>query len=234
LFDTLTNEDLVKIGEILIKDHSGNPQFMIGSSGISYGMARYLRENAGDMANNPVNNITPVSQILVAAGSCSPVTERQINYAMTRGMKGIRIDVLKLVENRQHEIERICKLAIQVLKKGKSPVLYTALGPEDPCIARLESAISQNRNNLIGESIGEIVSVILETIPVLRTVIVGGDTSGYVSRYLKIYALETLAPVAPGAPLCVAHAVDRRFDGLEIALKGGQNGKDDYFQRILG
>ncbi|MBK8503324.1 MAG: four-carbon acid sugar kinase family protein [Saprospiraceae bacterium] len=234
LFDTLTNENLVKIGEMLIEDHSGTPQFIVGSSGISYGLARYLREKTEDLKNDPVTNLDPVRQILVAAGSCSPVTERQIKYAVDQGMKGIRIEVLKLLENRQHEIERICKLAIKVLKNGKSPILYTALGPADPSITQVEAMLSQNRNTIIGESIGEMVSMILEAIPRLRTVIVGGDTSGYVSRYLKIYALETLAPVAPGAPLCVAHAVDRRFDGLEIALKGGQNGKDDYFQRILG
>ena len=38
------------------------------------------------------------------------------------------------------------------------------------------------------------------------------------------------APLAPGAPLCRAHADDPALDGLELALKGGQVGRDDFFQ----
>lgn len=233
LFDTLTNEDLVKIGSLIYNNYQGITQLIVGSSGISYGLARYLEDQHLEQANETDVCLSPVSQILVAAGSCSPVTERQIQYAVSKGMTGIRIEVMKLLENKEEEIQRVQKQALQILDQGNSPVLFTALGPGDPSIPILENS-GQNRNTLLGESIGEIVSRILDEKPKLRTVIVGGDTSGYVSRYLQIYALETLAPVAPGAPLCVAHAADPRFDGLEIALKGGQNGKDDYFERILG
>ena len=38
-----------------------------------------------------------------------------------------------------------------------------------------------------------------------------------------------LAPLAPGAPLCRAHAQRADRDGLEIALKGGQVGAADFF-----
>jgi 3-oxoisoapionate kinase len=39
-------------------------------------------------------------------------------------------------------------------------------------------------------------------------------------------------PTTPGSPLCVAHSDHRTFDGLEIGLKGGQVGNDDYFVKI--
>ena len=39
-------------------------------------------------------------------------------------------------------------------------------------------------------------------------------------------------PVAPGSPLCKAHAEEARFDGLELALKAGQVGKPDYFLSV--
>lgn len=233
LFDTLTNEDLVKIGSLLFKVKGKSPQLLVASSGISFGIARHIQKEE-KRKDQPAVKIPPVKQILVAAGSCSPVTARQIEYALKSGMRGLRIDVLNLVENQPKEIDRIYQLALNILNEGNSPVLYTALGPDDPSINKLENKISKNRNILLGESIGEIVSRILAGKDKLRTVIVGGDTSGYVTRYLQIYALETMAPVAPGAPLCIAHATDARFDGLEIALKGGQNGKDDYFEKIMG
>jgi uncharacterized protein YgbK (DUF1537 family) len=39
-------------------------------------------------------------------------------------------------------------------------------------------------------------------------------------------------PETPGSPLCTAHCDEGGFDGLQIALKGGQVGGDDYFSRI--
>ena len=43
---------------------------------------------------------------------------------------------------------------------------------------------------------------------------------------LGVYALTTRLPLptTPGSPLCLAHSDERTFDGLEIALKGGQVG----------
>ena len=46
---------------------------------------------------------------------------------------------------------------------------------------------------------------------------------------LGIDALTAIAPVAPGSPLCRAHSTDPARDGLQIALKGGQVGGDDFF-----
>ena len=36
----------------------------------------------------------------------------------------------------------------------------------------------------------------------------------------------------PGSPLSTAYSTDPAFDGMEVALKGGQVGNDDYFVRI--
>ena len=46
--------------------------------------------------------------------------------------------------------------------------------------------------------------------------------------------LEMLAELTPGAPLCRGYSEDPEFDGLEIALKGGQMGKADYFGMVRG
>jgi 3-oxoisoapionate kinase len=46
---------------------------------------------------------------------------------------------------------------------------------------------------------------------------------------LGIDALTAIAPIAPGSPLCRAHSVDPARDGLQVALKGGQVGRDDFF-----
>ena len=235
IFDTLNNNDLEFIGKHLYLTWSGSTQLLLGSSGISYGLAKFLAKQKGEIT--PDQNdalLTAVSKIFVISGSCSPVSERQINYSLDRGFVGVRLDVVQLMENKHPYLESLMEEVNEALDNGKSVVVFTALGPADPSIGQLRKKNIPNMNTVIGESAGYLVSQVIENHGKLRCVVVGGDTSGYVSRALGIYALEMIAPVAPGAPLCVAHASDATCDGLEIALKGGQNGKDDYFQKILG
>ncbi len=44
-------------------------------------------------------------------------------------------------------------------------------------------------------------------------------------------ALSPIALLAPGVPLLRLDSVEAAFDGLEVALKGGQMGDDDLFIR---
>ena len=60
-------------------------------------------------------------------------------------------------------------------------------------------------------------------------VIAGGNTSSSAAREIGLEALEVQAEISPGAPLCRGLSRDARIDGLQIALKGGQMGKGDYF-----
>jgi uncharacterized protein YgbK (DUF1537 family) len=66
---------------------------------------------------------------------------------------------------------------------------------------------------------------------VRRIVIAGGDTSSHAVQQLNIFALTWLAPLSPGAPLCRAHSADPALDGLELTLKGGQAGSEDFFEK---
>jgi len=41
------------------------------------------------------------------------------------------------------------------------------------------------------------------------------------------------APIAPGAPLCRAFTDDPDLQALELVFKGGQVGRDDFFESVL-
>ena len=66
-----------------------------------------------------------------------------------------------------------------------------------------------------------------------RILFAGGDTSSYAASELEITALEMIAPLAPGAPLCKAIAKDQLINGLELNFKGGQVGTANYFIKVL-
>ena len=51
-------------------------------------------------------------------------------------------------------------------------------------------------------------------------------------QVLGIDALEVAARLTPGVPLCRILAAGRPLDGVEIALKGGQMGGEDFFEAV--
>ena len=54
-----------------------------------------------------------------------------------------------------------------------------------------------------------------------------GQTAG-----LDIDALEMVAPLSPGAPVCKAISSNHSINGKEIVFKGGQLGTVDYFEKL--
>ncbi|MDE3027409.1 MAG: four-carbon acid sugar kinase family protein, partial [Paracoccaceae bacterium] len=86
-------------------------------------------------------------------------------------------------------------------------------------------------NQRIGEGLGTILGRLFREAGLRRGAVLGGDSSGHACRALGITALEAVAPLAPGCPLCRAHA-EGAIDGIEIALKGGQMAGPDILQTI--
>ena len=87
-------------------------------------------------------------------------------------------------------------------------------------------------NASIGGGLGDILKRLVRGARVKRAAVSGGDSSGYAMRALGAYALEALAPIAPGAPLCRVFSEDPHADGFQVALKGGQMGARDFFGSV--
>ena len=241
LFDILDRQNLVKAGRLIdLNSSKGNTQLLVGSSGINYAILYHLQEQG--VIEKPPAPPSPgkADQIIVMAGSAAPTTKSQLEWVFSKGFHQVKIDTVALVDPDKKNVEfaKIEREALQAINEGKNVAVFTALGPDDPQINATKSRIRElNLQKPVGELIageqGNILKNLLRLSKIRRVIVAGGDTSGYVARALGITALETLIPIAPGAPLCTAHSTDPDFDGLEISLKGGQNGNEKYFESIL-
>ncbi len=236
-FDTLNAQHGATIGGVLWQRSQQSPLFVVGSSGVEYALAAAWQA-AGIVARpGGFPALAPVDRLLVMSGSASPVTAAQIGWALENGFAGIRLDVPRLLDaGTAEEAEQAAYLqARAALDRGQSVALYSARGPDDEAIVRApdprQSAGGAGRALAMAQ--GRITRRLIETTGLQRACVAGGDTCGFVAQQLELVALEMLAPVAPGGPLCRAHARAPRMDGLEIALKGGQLGQVDYFGRLL-
>lgn len=243
LFDVFDEERLRKTGRLIWEEAwTGNNRFIVGSSGVEYALAAHWQQSKR-IHSPPASMFAAgkVDRMVIVSGSCSPVTESQIRYAEEQGFISIRIPVDRLIDPRRSDQVRTALLreAAIVLQQGKSPIFYTALGPEDPSIHSLQRTLAAmdlpaaNSSRLIGEQLGRLTREMIAEHHLKRFIVAGGDTSGFVTRELDIYALECCMPIAPGGPLCLGYSENPQFHGIQLVLKGGQVGQSDFFVRVL-
>jgi uncharacterized protein YgbK (DUF1537 family) len=234
--DVLDRETFAEAGR-LIWENRGERLFGIGSQGFEAALVAYWRSARLIPAQPEVFRATPASRIACVSGSVSPITAAQIAFAVDHGFAPIPIDARQAIDPSAWEREcgRAAERALVALGDGHDPIVYTAAGPDDPAVQALRTAVAAAKvpletvNDRIGAGLGRILNDVLRKGGLTRAVISGGDSSSHAASVLGVYALTAVAPIAPGSPLCRAHASDPVLAGLEIALKGGQVGQPDFF-----
>jgi len=239
LYDVLDEARLRTAGRLIWTEAQRAPHFIVGSSGVGYALAAHWGASGLIPDQRAVlQRVERREQILVMSGSASPLTAQQIAWAAQQGFDTIRAPAPDLVHpGRAAQVSRdLIERAHLSLSQGKSVLIYSASGPDDSSIAATREQVPRGDSTarLLGGAMGRIARELLTRTQLRRLVIAGGDTSSYAAQELGLYALEMKAELTPGAPLCRAHSDDPRLDGLEIALKGGQMGKVDYFGLARG
>ncbi len=246
LFDTLAEGHLRTIGGLLweLQAQEEKPQFVVGSSGIEDALAHHEMEaRISQPLNQDIHlprlkgSINSVDRTMVVSGSCSPVTERQIAWAVAHGFAEVALDTPSLLNSNQLE-NSASEIAERVKREhdaGRSVIVHTSRGPADSRIAATAQVTGHDPTlaKQLGTMLGRVLLESLRRCRLCRVAIAGGDTSGYVARALGIEALEIAGVLEPGAPLCVARSTDASVEGLQISFKGGQVGHDDFFGSLL-
>lgn len=236
LFDEMDAVSETAVGQ-LIWEHRAQMPVLVGSQGAEYALIRHWRAAGLIDQAPPAGGAGAVGQIIAVSGSVSPITARQIEWSCAHGFAGIRLDASAAcgpdAELAAAEDAAVTEGMI-ALDRGQSPLILTAAGPDDPAVAALRRAVDGSArgmadvNSRIGAALGRVLDRLLRQSGLRRAVISGGDTSGHGAAQLGLYALTALAPTVPGAALFRAHGTGAH-DGLELALKGGQMGSEDYF-----
>ena len=218
VFDAIDEAMLEETAGLICAGARSRRVFAVGSSGLSSGLLLHWRKVGWIRESPRFQPAAAVDRIIVLSGSCSPATARQIRRAAQQGFATFRLQ--------EHQAwDRELRKSVKALKQGTSVVLYSALGPE-----------SISGKGKYGESFGAALGASLHELiaasGVRRVVIAGGDTSTRAVKQLGIGALPFTAPMAPGAPLCRACAPGSGMDGLELVLKGGQVGSENFFAQV--
>ncbi|MBS14781.1 MAG: hypothetical protein CME19_24750 [Gemmatimonadetes bacterium] len=242
LFDTVSESDLPLVGQA-IWDGRTEGHFLAGSSGAEYALVAHWR-SVGELDEVDVPSADPVEQVAVASGSCSPVTAGQLDWAEEKGFRLISVQSDKLVdEDAQGEIDHTVTAMVEAISQGASVIAHTGRGPDDPRIATVLRVLSEQglsgdearavTAERIGSALGQILGRVVQETGLKRVATTGGDTSYYVAKEMGVSALEAVAPMAPGSPLCRVISPGSAVDGCEVVFKGGQVGRVDFFGDVV-
>ncbi|MFN8349174.1 MAG: four-carbon acid sugar kinase family protein [Spirosomataceae bacterium] len=247
LMDALYEEQMPKIGELIDNSTTGEkPLFSVGSSGIEMALGSYWQVQGPLTERKSWTPIPNDGPILVISGSCSPVSAQQIAWAEQHGFASIDVDTTAVATqpNDVSVLQKTIGEAIDKLAGGQSVIVQTSNCNDDPRIDRATRILGSQgytpaqirtlTGQIFGKALGRIAKEVFRSVPLTRLVVAGGDTSSYAARAMGIEAVEMLAPLTPGAPICLAHAPGSPLDQKQIIFKGGQVGAENYYGWAAG
>ncbi len=245
LCDALYQEQMMRLGTLIDGLTSdGKTLFSVGSSGMEMALGLHWQETRQLAAHLNWPEAASGGPILVASGSCSPVTNGQIDWALSRGFVELALETCVLTdEDCKSYLLQVAAKVVNLINSGKSVIVHTGrLDAEAWRPSTIEQLAVRNMRSLenqswctrrLGVALGQIISLVARQTSLKRVCLAGGDTSSYATREMGVTALEMICPTMPGAPLCKAMAPGSPVDGLQICIKGGQVGGSDFFCSLL-
>jgi uncharacterized protein YgbK (DUF1537 family) len=217
LIDSMYETQMEKIGEWMDGLEKNKTLFSVGGSGVEAALGNYWNKEKKLKAVTEWKHPGKAAPLLVISGSCSPVTGAQIHWAKANGFEEVIIDAVEIC--RQNVVDASVMHHVNLLlQKQNNVIVHT--GTKQP-----ENLSSEK----LGTVLGDIAKHAAMHSDLKRVVVAGGDTSSYAARAMEISAVEMIAPLVSGAPLCKAFSANENINGLEVNFKGGQVGGDDYF-----
>jgi uncharacterized protein YgbK (DUF1537 family) len=220
LFDVAENAHLQAIGRVLWQQAEAASLLAVGPSSVVQALAPQL----ATAPHLPALMAPARGPVLALAGSLSPVTARQV--AAARSFDTVWLDPQRLVSDASVRAAAIAQVS-GLLAQGRHVLACTvrpsAAPASDPGVAARALALAG----------GELLAGILAAVPLSRVGVAGGDTSSHAVQALDAWGLSYVAALAPGVALCRLHSDSPALDGLELALKGGQMGGEDFFERLV-
>ena len=239
--DCIDMDHAAQLGALIWDAAGADGHLAIGSQGVEYALVAHWQKSGLIPPPEPAPSFGKVDQVIAISGSVSPTTAAQIARAEEDGFVVIPLDAAALIkggDSAKRAMTDSYEAARAALSQGRDPLICSARGPDDPAVAAMRAALSASQhtpheaNALIGTSLGALLRDLLRGTGLARAIIAGGDTSGFAAQALGLFALTAIGATTAGAALLKGHSDTPEFDGLELALKGGQMGSPDYFSWI--
>ncbi len=221
IVDALSNRDLMNIGPALRR-----LPLLTAGSGVAIG----LPQNFGIAPSSQACALpAPQGARAIVSGSCSVATNAQVASFIKAGHAAFALDPQEVAADND-AVGRILAQALPLLDAGPVLVYSTADSSSVKAVqARLGAA---EAGAMIEDAMAAIARGLVEG-GVGQLIVAGGETSGACVQALGISQLQIGRQIDPGVPWCHARTTVGGSDGIHIALKSGNFGTEDFFEKAF-
>ncbi|MGF6997992.1 3-oxo-tetronate kinase [Paraburkholderia sp. GAS32] len=219
--DAVSDADLYVLGEAC-----ADLTLITGGSGVALGLPANFRR-AGLLAEG--NDAAQLPRVegwsAVLAGSASKATNAQV-AAWRETRPAFRIDPLAAARG-EPVVEQALAFAQPYLDKAEPVLIYATATPDEVKAVQRELGVNE-AGHLVESTLASIARGLRKR-GVRKFVVAGGETSGAVVQALDVHTLRIGAQIDPGVPATATTDADP----LALALKSGNFGTTDFFEKAL-
>ncbi len=218
VLDTLNEQHLLTQGEAL-----RDMRLVTGGSGLAIGLARQWAAADADHSSAEEAGRPQGQRAVVISGSCSQMTNRQVN-AYRQQAPAQEVLVRRCLEETQSYAQQLCDWVDANSDQALAPMLFATADAQQ--LQAIQQQYGAQRSSEAVESLFAAVTKELKTRGWQRFIVAGGETSGVVAQSLGVTAFHIGPTISPGVPW-----VRDIHQPLSLALKSGNFGDEDFFRR---
>lgn len=211
--DAISNADLITLGRA-----AADLPLITGGSGIAMGLPENFRAR-GLLAPGGGAWLGQAGRAAVLSGSCSLATRGQVAHHQAQGQPSLEISADAVMSGALDAAQ----VAAWVLAQEGLPLAYSSADPAEVARAQQRHGTAAVAHRL--EALFAEVARLLVAGGIERLITAGGETSGAVVEGLALGELRIGPEIDPGVP------VMRASDSLVLALKSGNFGTPDFFEK---
>jgi uncharacterized protein YgbK (DUF1537 family) len=221
--DALADTDLLAIGAACV-DHA----LVTAGSGVALGLPQNFFAAGLMQPRSDAARLAPAGgKPAVLAGSCSAATRQQVALMAARH-PAHALDPLADPDPARLARQALTAIA-PALEAGRPFLVYSTAEPAQ--VAEVQAKLGTARAATLVEEALALVAARIVASGVRRLVVAGGETSGAVVKALGVKALAIGPQVDPGVPWTATVGSEPR---IALALKSGNFGTPDFFEKALG
>jgi uncharacterized protein YgbK (DUF1537 family) len=219
--DTCRDADLATIARSVV-DHP----LITGGSGIARYLPEAWRQNGliGRTIHRPTFRQVD-GKALIVAGSCSPMTQRQVEYMKDR-CESFQVDAQALMTDFDAEVTRFKSVVPQI---GDRPLMIYSTASVD----QIEPIHQKYGREMVCRTVekfhSQVAKGMVQEFGFRKIIVAGGETSGAVMRDLAIEQLHIGPEICTGVPWTFSMGQS----AIALALKSGNFGEEDFFEAAL-
>ena len=213
IFDVLDNQDLLTVARA-----TQHFPLVTGAAGLGYAIAALDTQQRASA--NSTMQIAAAGHSVVLSGSCSSMTNQQVNFYKQRA-PSLALDVEKIIHDESY-LHSVADWVQEYKDAALAPLVYATQPPQ------LIEIIQKNYGAaLVSEKIENFfanLARLLSGAGFNKFIVAGGETSGAVTQGLDISGMVIGDAVAPGVPWTQVLG-EKKW----VILKSGNFGNSDFF-----